>query len=178
MGIPPFHASTTENIFENVLDGKIDWPVVPDEVDEDGLDLLKRLLDPNPATRLGFKGAEEIRSHPFFAGVDWSKVLEQTPIFIPENSTFENTSYFEAGRRPSMFGKDEEDLQHLFQDAGESESSDEDSRVPRSAKDKIFNDFSFQNIRNLEARNTEALKEAFDEEAGRRPGVGGKRPPP
>ncbi|KAJ8902485.1 hypothetical protein NDN08_006889 [Rhodosorus marinus] len=176
MGIPPFHASTAENIFENILDGKIDWPVVPDEVDEDGLDLIKGFLDPNPATRLGSKGAEEIRSHPFFAGVDWSKVLEQTPIFIPENSTFENTSYFDTGKRPSMFGKEEEDLQDLLQDAEELESSDEDRRVPRkSTKDKIFNDFSFQNIRNLEARNTEALNEALDEETGR--SVGGERTP-
>mmetsp|Transcript_37451 Transcript_37451/g.149426 ORF Transcript_37451/g.149426 Transcript_37451/m.149426 type:complete len:954 (-) Transcript_37451:1205-4066(-) len=68
MGIPPFHASTAEGIFENILDSKLDWPVVPDEVDEDGLDLIKRFLDPNPATRLGSQGAEEIRSHPFFAG--------------------------------------------------------------------------------------------------------------
>jgi len=108
--------------------------------------------------------------------VDWSKVLDQTPIFIPENSTFENTSYFDAGKRPSIFGKEEEDLQGLLQDAGELESSDEDRRVPRkSTKDKIFNDFSFQNIRNLEARNTEARKEALDKE--REGAQGGGRTP-
>lgn len=69
MGIPPFHDSTPENIFENILNGAVEWPVVPDEMSEEGVDLLKRLLDPNPDTRIGSQGTAEIRNHPFFEGM-------------------------------------------------------------------------------------------------------------
>ncbi len=39
--------------------------------------LVDRLLDPNPAFRLGSgrQGAGEIKSHPFFAGFDWGAFL-------------------------------------------------------------------------------------------------------
>ena len=31
-------------------------------------DLIKKLIEPKPESRLGIKGVEEITSHPFFAG--------------------------------------------------------------------------------------------------------------
>ena len=32
----------------------------------------------NPMLRLGANGAEEIKSHPFFSGVDWQKLKAKT----------------------------------------------------------------------------------------------------
>jgi len=43
-------------------------------------DLLQRLLDRNPKTRLGAElGAEEIKQHPFFAPIEWEKIEKGDP---------------------------------------------------------------------------------------------------
>ena len=35
-------------------------------------------------TRLGRNGAEEIKAHPFFKNLDWDKLREMTPPYIPQ----------------------------------------------------------------------------------------------
>ena len=37
----------------------------------------------NPKERLGFKGIDEIKNHPFFEGVEWDKVTFDTPLIQP-----------------------------------------------------------------------------------------------
>jgi serum/glucocorticoid-regulated kinase 2 len=56
-----------------------------DAVPPEAKDILTKLLDRNPAERLGANGAAEIKSHPFFHGIDWSKLLrrEYEPVFKP-----------------------------------------------------------------------------------------------
>ena len=43
----------------------------------DALDLIVKLLDRDPKTRLGAGpgDAEEIKAHPFFDGIDWEQVM-------------------------------------------------------------------------------------------------------
>jgi len=43
-----------------------------------GLNLL--ILD----SRLGYNGADEIKSHPFFKNIDWENIKKITPPFIPD----------------------------------------------------------------------------------------------
>mmetsp|Transcript_1178 Transcript_1178/g.3644 ORF Transcript_1178/g.3644 Transcript_1178/m.3644 type:complete len:1041 (-) Transcript_1178:417-3539(-) len=156
MGIPPFHDSTPENIFENILNGAIEWPVVPDEMSEEGVHLLMRLLDPNPATRLGARGAKEVREHSFFAGINWETLLEQPATFIPEYSSFDDTTYFNSRTVTTALSMDEDEI------TGRNTASD--APVPEiSAED--FEDFSFQNLKNLEAKNVEVLREKKSEQA-------------
>ena len=41
-------------------------------------DLLEKLLRKDPMKRIGtFKGASEVKGHPFFGGTDWSKVYKK-----------------------------------------------------------------------------------------------------
>ncbi len=42
-------------------------------------DLISKLMIRNPMTRLGFNGAQEIKEHPFFAGVNWSNFAKRQP---------------------------------------------------------------------------------------------------
>jgi len=94
MGIPPFHDASPERIFENVLNNAIEWPTVPDEMSAQSLDLLRRLLDPDPASRLGANGAAEVKKHSYFADIDWGNLRYSKAKFIPEYLGEEDTSYF------------------------------------------------------------------------------------
>ena len=99
VGVPPFHASTPVEIFENILSGNIAWPAekgaageggederdppdTSDEEEDEGLsaaakDLIKGLLHPDASQRLGSRpGAADLKAHPFFAGIDWDKMFE------------------------------------------------------------------------------------------------------
>jgi serine/threonine protein kinase len=95
VGFPPFYADTVAEIFELALGGVIPWPddIV---VSPDAQDLISRLLDIDPETRIGSSGAGEIKSHPYFKNVQWDSLLQQEATFVPTLSSVEDTSYFDA----------------------------------------------------------------------------------
>lgn len=51
----------------------------------------------NPKQRLGTNGASEVKGHPFFAGLNWSKlaIRKITPPFIPEVKDGKDLKYFD-----------------------------------------------------------------------------------
>lgn len=40
-------------------------------------DILGKFLEKNPKKRLGYKGAEDVKKHPFFKDVDWEALLNR-----------------------------------------------------------------------------------------------------
>ncbi|CAN0905806.1 Probable serine/threonine protein kinase IRE4 [Linum grandiflorum] len=93
-GIPPFTAEQPEMIFDNILNRKIPWPSVPGEMSRDAQDLIERLLIHNPDQRLGANGPSEVKSHPFFRGVDWENLASLEAAFVPVPDGADDTSYF------------------------------------------------------------------------------------
>ncbi|XP_057446894.1 probable serine/threonine protein kinase IREH1 isoform X2 [Lotus japonicus] len=61
VGIPPFNAEHPQTIFDNILNRKIPWPAVPEEMSPEAHDLIDRLLTEDPNQRLGARGASEVR---------------------------------------------------------------------------------------------------------------------
>jgi hypothetical protein len=57
--------------------------------------LLSSLLERNPLQRLGYRGASEIKGHPFFRDVDW-KAIEKRQVVVPVRD--------ERGRREDTVG--------------------------------------------------------------------------
>jgi serine/threonine kinase 38 len=57
-------------------------------------DLIIKLVS-NPEKRLGKNGSSEIKAHPFFKGINWLKIREMKPPFIPELKNDYDTKYFE-----------------------------------------------------------------------------------
>ncbi|KAJ5191241.1 serine/threonine protein kinase-like protein [Penicillium cinerascens] len=51
-------------------------------VGETAKDFIMKLLSPDPLQRLGANGAAEIKSHPFFNGIDWPKLMRKE--YIPK----------------------------------------------------------------------------------------------
>lgn len=118
-GIPPFHAPEAELVFENILARRIGWP--PDEeefgVSPEAKDLMNKLLCMDPQQRLGSNkddkyasGGEEIRNHPWFAGMNWDTLLQDEAQFVPQIENPEDTEYFDPrGAAMQQFTDDLED---------------------------------------------------------------------
>ncbi|KAG2180637.1 hypothetical protein INT44_003644 [Umbelopsis vinacea] len=84
-GYPPFYDDNSFGIYEKILAGKVMFPA---HFDPYAKDLLKRLLVGDRSRRLGNLkgGAEDVKRHKWFRGVDWFGLLEkkvQAPIVPP-----------------------------------------------------------------------------------------------
>ncbi|KAJ4850961.1 hypothetical protein Tsubulata_002487 [Turnera subulata] len=80
-GTTPFKGKNRKETFQNVLGKKPELVGKRNEL----TDLIERLLEKDPAKRLGyFRGAQEIKEHSFFRGVRWDLLTEVLrPPFIP-----------------------------------------------------------------------------------------------
>ncbi len=60
--------------------------------------MLAGLLIKNPKKRLGFKGAGEVKKHPWFEGTNWEAVLKKTvkAPFVPVVAHESDTSNFDV----------------------------------------------------------------------------------
>ena len=83
-GMPPFYSRTRERLFEKILHAELR---IPRFFSAPARSLLLGLLDRDPSTRLGSadEDAAEIKRHPFFADIDWEKLLAKKirPPFQP-----------------------------------------------------------------------------------------------
>ncbi|KAL4481089.1 hypothetical protein ABPG72_015044 [Tetrahymena utriculariae] len=100
VGIPPFNDETVEKIFDNIINMRVPWDQInigygEDEVSPEAEDLIKKLMDPNPQTRLGANGVEEVQSHPFFNNFDWANVRNMNAPVIPKVKNVLDTSNFD-----------------------------------------------------------------------------------
>jgi len=115
-GYPPFFDDHPFGIYEKILLGKI---VFPSHFDSNSKDLIKKLLNPDRARRLGVLkgGADEVKKQKFFKGIEWEK-LGSTPGPILPPVKFEgDTSNFEIYPEPMDDILEKQDpYAHLFQD--------------------------------------------------------------
>ena len=96
IGYAPFCAKKTEDVCHKVLHHK-QYFAFPDHVtmSPQAKDLIVQLLK-DEECRIGRNGVDEIKNHPFFNGVNWSKVKEMKPPFIPKLSGDSDSRYFES----------------------------------------------------------------------------------
>ena len=75
VGEAPFHAESNYRIFQNIQ--KVNY-AIPDFVPKDARDLIEKILILDPDKRLGSSTYDDeysdIKSHPFFKGIDWNKI--------------------------------------------------------------------------------------------------------
>jgi serine/threonine protein kinase len=76
VGIPPYFSSNKDQMFKNIKEGPLR---MPERLGKDTKDFIIKLLNKNPAKRLGAgkKDAEELKTHPFFEGINWEDVLDR-----------------------------------------------------------------------------------------------------
>lgn len=51
---------------------------LPQTLSPEAVDLITKLLDVEESTRLGTKGAESVKTHPWFIGIDWKGIADRT----------------------------------------------------------------------------------------------------
>lgn len=62
-----------------VISGRIltDSPTMPNNIPREAGDLIKKLIEKDPAQRLGTHGSDEIKSHPFFKNINWTQLANK-----------------------------------------------------------------------------------------------------
>ena len=96
IGYAPFCSKHTHEVCQKVLNWK-KFLKIPSKkkVSKEAEDLIFKLIN-NSNVRLGIGGADEIKSHPFFKGVDWDNIRNTKAPFIPNLKSDYDTSYFET----------------------------------------------------------------------------------
>ncbi|KAI9257652.1 kinase-like domain-containing protein [Sporodiniella umbellata] len=93
-GLPPFYDENTNEMYRKILQDELRFP---DDVSADARSLLRGLLTRDPKDRLGNNGSEEIKSHPFFATIDWRKLNQKKlqPPYKPSVESAYDTQNFD-----------------------------------------------------------------------------------
>lgn len=84
-GGPPFHSVHLDVLYRKICKAPLKFPSHP-PLSPEAKDLICRLLDRNPETRLGAKhDAQEIKEHEFFKDVQWDSLAQKQtrPPFKP-----------------------------------------------------------------------------------------------
>ena len=103
VGYAPFCSKETSEVCYKVLNWK-KYLKIPSKVkiSTEAEDLIMNLIN-NSNERLGLKGTEEIKNHPFFKGVDWENIRKKKAPFIPKLKNDYDTSYFETYEAKESF---------------------------------------------------------------------------
>lgn len=79
VGYPPFFSDEPSVTCQKILQWKKSLHIPPEvKLSPEAADLLKRFMC-DADDRLGSKGVEEIKAHPFFRGVDWNNMRTGGP---------------------------------------------------------------------------------------------------
>ncbi|GAU43823.1 hypothetical protein TSUD_399150 [Trifolium subterraneum] len=95
VGYPPFYSDDPMTTCRKIVNWKSHLKF-PEEaaLSPEAKDLISRLLC-NVNHRLGSNGADEIKAHPFFNGVEWDKLYHIEAAFMPEVNDELDTQNFE-----------------------------------------------------------------------------------
>ena len=160
-------------MFENILSGHIEWHEDYVEVSPGAKDFMQRLMTLDPSRRLGANGADEVRQHAFFAGIDWDKVTTTEAAFIPQVTDPESTDYFDPRGAVLQLFHDSEQPAFTQQFASDSPSlpTGASPEVPAttvpatlareataSPSDDDFGSFSFKNLPVLKQANEDMIR--------------------
>ncbi|KAK8790933.1 hypothetical protein WA158_005564 [Blastocystis sp. Blastoise] len=140
-GFPPFRNQNTKKLYQDIMMKKIKYPSF---LSHDVISLLKGLLTKDPNKRLGsiipvknqVGGVQQLKNHPFFKNIDWSKVLDRSiippykPNYILDNHYLDTSNFFKE--YTTM------DISTVLNNHENNNNNQEDNKI-----DELFKNFSF-----------------------------------
>ncbi len=96
VGYPPFFSENPSDTCQKIVNWKKYFSIPIDANLSLEADNLIRKLVTVPEARLGLNGADEIKRHPFFKGVDWERIRLSKAPFIPDLTCEWDTKYFDT----------------------------------------------------------------------------------
>jgi serine/threonine kinase 38 len=95
VGYPPFYSDEPKVTCQKILNWKKNFKVPKEaNLSAEATDLIHKLVC-DKDDRLGSHGAEEIKSHPYFNGIDWDNIRNTVAPWIPELASELDTSNFD-----------------------------------------------------------------------------------
>lgn len=92
-GKRPFRGKTNSTLTNSILHDPLTWPDdAPGRCSSEGMQAVRAFLERDPNRRLGYRqgggGFEDIKAHPWFAGIDWDALYNKqvVPPFEPDVS--------------------------------------------------------------------------------------------
>ncbi|KAK4773246.1 hypothetical protein SAY87_028265 [Trapa incisa] len=166
VGYPPFYSDDPMSTCRKIVNWRTHLKF-PEEakVTLEAKDLISKLLC-NVDQRLGTRGADEIKVHPWFKGIDWNRLYQMKAAFIPEVNDELDTQNFEKF----------EEVDNQIQTSSKSGpwrkmlSSKDVNFVGYTYKNyEIVNDHQLHGIAELKKKSTKpkrpSIKSLFDDES-------------
>lgn len=116
---------------------------------------LRLICDADSRLGTGKQGIQEIKSHPFFYGFDWSSVRDTTTRnmspHVPQLKSITDTSYFPV---EGELGSLSEIHQHSYSEGQDDHNSmDEDDEFGQQQKDLAFVGYTYKRFDYLTRKN-------------------------
>ncbi|WOL04287.1 serine/threonine-protein kinase tricorner-like isoform X2 [Canna indica] len=157
VGYPPFYSDELMTTCRKIVNWRTHLKF-PDEakLSAEAKDLISKLLC-NVEQRLGTNGADEIKVHPWFAGVEWNKLYQMDAAFIPEVKDELDTQNFE---------KFEESA-----DQSETSSKSGPWRKMLSSKDFNFMGYTYKNFEIVNDHEVPGIAELKKKSKAKKPSI-------
>ncbi|KAI7866881.1 AGC/NDR protein kinase [Spinellus fusiger] len=93
-GYPPFCSENPHETYRKIMNWRDTLQFPEDQpISREAEDLIRRLIC-DPDYRIGRNGANEVKSHPFFYGVNWDTLRSEPSPHVPQLKSITDTSYF------------------------------------------------------------------------------------
>lgn len=90
IGYPPFYSDEPSLTCQKIINWKKTFQIPKEaKISEEARDIITRMIS-DIEDRIGKNGIEEIKIHPFFNGLDWKRIREKRPPYVPEVKVFAN----------------------------------------------------------------------------------------
>lgn len=184
----PFYNGNIEEVFDNILNLRIDWETFDNEVEdlrvrETAKDLICKFLVLDPAKRWGDTNIHEVKAHKFFTNFDWAnvksmknllvlkhvseKVKQSKQIKITAANPLNKINEEDENKNSNKFVNKDENKEKKnssgkvegVQRNSDNKEKENDNNNYNSNKDKDeFNLFYSERIDNLNKKNEDVLK--------------------
>ncbi|KAJ1694029.1 hypothetical protein LUZ63_010727 [Rhynchospora breviuscula] len=159
VGYPPFYSDEPMNTCRKIVNWRTHLKF-PEEakLSLEAKDLMSRFLC-NVDQRIGTRGADEIKAHPWFRGIDWDRLYEIKAAYVPQVNDDLDTQNFEK------FDEGSQPLDHCRA------SSKGPWRKMLSSKDLNFVGYTYKNFELVNEHEASGIAELKKVSKSKRPTI-------